>query len=667
MATRRAAVLAFVVQQTAAFTSTLFARVPPRPPLLVAASPTTARALTPTALLQWPELPAASFLPEIYGQFLYSASGWTIILACLVLAIAQTFEAGTHAVKRAVPANLLPVVNAVLSEVSVLGFSGLVIGTLGINNEEGWLGHISETFLGQKGAAYELFESVDGSIFPVTMAFIATSVALVTLTNRHFDEVCGSTLADALNVRVAEEDARVACDVTGYGSDACRESVSRTERLRNVKINGLRLSSFAIDGTDGVRTTALGPFKDLFAPNAKRRAEFLRFRARFIEQTAEWGVDKDFAFGKYLQASAAQTLAKLVVVEPVQLVKVWVPIAAVEILALGGLGWLDDGEFLPRMVCVSQLPVLVWALWNYSRLWTIKAQLLPQVGRIRVGNDDGGDAAPADVACRLLPPKYTLLRNALTDLRVDDAYGQIAVLEALYQADPTSEHEALFGKLGKNGPTFYLNSMKLVLFSAIVSLAFVLGGGAAGPAAEAAAAVASALGASGADADALIPQLTALATCLAFAPPAIAVALAPSTLLCYNWATAVEDLKRRSLVESVVREQRSERFRSTLGSLVALSEWAENGLAATDTAWAAPPVSAPAAASTGGVAVAVAPVASKVCAGDAERRWSRLVETTPVERLLDVLALFDAQARDCLAIEHVYDGELMLWRPLSSL
>ena len=148
---------------------------------------------------------------------------------------------------------------------------------------------------------------------------------------------------------------------------------------------------------------------------------------------------------------------------------------------------------------------------------------------------------------------------------------------------------------------------------------------------------------------------------------AIAVALAPSTLLCYNWATAVEDLKRRSLVESVVREQRSERFRSTLGSLVALSEWAENGLAATDTAWAAPPVSAPAAASTGGVAVAVAPVASKVCAGDAERRWSRLVETTPVERLLDVLALFDAQARDCLAIEHVYDGELMLWRPLSSL
>ena len=42
-----------------------------------------------------------------------------------------------HQVKHKVPKTLLPVVNSVLNEVSTLGFTGLVVGTLGLGEEEG--------------------------------------------------------------------------------------------------------------------------------------------------------------------------------------------------------------------------------------------------------------------------------------------------------------------------------------------------------------------------------------------------------------------------------------------------------------------------------------------------------------------------------------------------
>ena len=41
-----------------------------------------------------------------------------------------------------------------------------------------------------------------------------------------------------------------------------------------------------------------------------------------------------------------------------------------------------------------------------------------------------------------------------------------------------TRHDALFGGLGRAGPSFYMNSMKLVLYAAIVSLAFFAAGGA---------------------------------------------------------------------------------------------------------------------------------------------------------------------------------------------
>ena len=70
--------------------------------------------------------------------------------------------------------------------------------------------------------------------------------------------------------------------------------------------------------------------RELARPAAEWRAEFLRFRARFIEQSrgARAGVElpSDFAFGKYLQLTAAADLKQTVSVEPLQLVMVWAPL-----------------------------------------------------------------------------------------------------------------------------------------------------------------------------------------------------------------------------------------------------------------------------------------------------------------------------------------------------
>jgi len=291
---------------------------------------------------------------------------------------------------------------------------------------------------------------------------------------------------------------------------------------------------------------------------------------------------------------------------------------------------------LPLLVGLAQLPLGVWAIWNYVRLWHIKSMLTPQLGYYPTPTATvQGDEAPP---LKLLPPKYSFLDGAF--IRDSPVYNRIALLERAFSAQASNRHEEVFGMLGTNGPSFYLSSMQLALFSAVLSFAFIASGGTASFSTEVANTVASVLAGDAEQAwvyASLVPTLKTVALALTLMPSVGTVLLAPFTFICYNWVTSVEALRRGSVVEGVVRVQRSERFRSTLFSLASLADWIESALSG-HASMMAP-----------GLRAGGAPVMQEVrrrTDAEVQARWEVLLETEATDRLLDVRAMFDSQDID---------------------
>lgn len=322
--------------------------------LAVPAPALVARGRTPVAFLQ-PHVPD---FPDLAHDLAFSADGWTLGLGCVLFGIGQTFETGTHALKHAVPRSLLPVVEQVIGEIATLGFTGLLVGVVE-SQIGGWLEQISEYYLGPPDGALqtleserlpgycpavtpltralhntaeliEIFEGIDHAIFPVTVAFMLSCALLVGVVAKQFSSYGLSRRRDILIARIAEDEKAEACSLDDEGPSCFRAKQSAR------KVNGLLLSSLVIDGRDGTRTSPLDPFKDLFTSAEGRRAEFLRFRARFVDRANADGlrIPDDFNFGRYLTDAAAANLKGLVSVEPVSTLKVWVPTLLTELVVL---------------------------------------------------------------------------------------------------------------------------------------------------------------------------------------------------------------------------------------------------------------------------------------------------------------------------------------------
>ena len=577
----------------------------PRTPLaLNARTMFPATMLTPTELIGTVTSLDATHLPTAV---------WTVASALAVLGIGQAFETITHTVRHAVPNSLLPVIEAILSEVTTLGFTGLLLSNLQASSEESWVGHFSAQYLGDAGELFELFEAVDHALFPTTVAFVVACAILISVVNAKFASFMHSTQTELLYSKLVDDEARDACS-----KDASSDTCTVASRRSN-KAAGLLLEQMHIPASDGARLSAMDAFLDLGKPATARRAEFLRFRCRFIEQSAMSGrpLPQDFQFGRYLQRAAADNLRGLVSLEPVELVLVWLPLILIETFVLALSGGVD-GDFLPSLFGLAQVPIGVWALWNYLRMHTVKTMLTPQLGV----STEGG--ASADRVFKLLPPRFAMMGGSFRQKSWLDA---LSVFERPFAAPAATAHDELFGELGSNGLDFYLASMRLVLFSSIVSLAYFGGGGGdawiASSAAAAAACISQSTPLEACDLGELVHMTSAP---LAIVPSMMAVLLTPFTFLNYNWASAVEGQRREDVADAVLREQREGRFRVTLSSLASLCTAIESALTE----------------ASGDVAARV----PKRTAAEVETAWEHLLATQPPERLLDVRALFEAQDTD---------------------
>lgn len=594
-----------------------------------------------------------------------STPGWTLVATALVLTLGQLFESTTHAIKTAIPKAYLPVVDAVLAELTTLGFMGLMVSALEMGSDESLVGRFSDVFLGEPGELFRLFKTVDQSLSPITVAFIGACTVIVAIVLQQFQAFKASTQAELLQAKVADDAEREACEVGSSGSSACAVARSRSQ-----KAHGLLLRSMSATPPKTLRSSGLFvPLGDMLLTVQQRRAEFLRFRARFIEQARTNGIAlaEDFQFGKYLALSAAQDLKELLSIQPVELAKVWLPLMLCELALLTATGGLE-GDFLPSLFGLAQVPISIWAVWNFARLSNIKQALAPQLGVLRDPRQDGRrDDTPI---FKLLPPKYSFLRGSFNK---PTAFDFLNVLERPFAQPALSAHDELFGPLGSGGPAFYLASMKvrvlleprrtamqapclrgsrshsrafccsprapqLVLFSAIVSLAFFGGGGGAGMVDGLASTLAQhLLGTEGDGSSAFAESISAAMTVVAMLPSLCAVLLTPFAFVSFIWVTSVEGRRRADILELVLHDQRMERFHTTLASLAALCDWVDQSL---DDYSCSTALSLP-----------------RRTRADVEAAWEALLVSTPPERLLDVRALFEAQdvdASGAIGIDEVH-------------
>ena len=322
--------------------------------------------------------------------------------------------------------------------------------------------------------------------------------------------------------------------------------------------------------------------------------------------------------------------------------------------------WGRHGDFLLSLFGLAQIPIGTWAAWNYVRLHRIKTLLTPQLGILQssaaalaapAALDSSADFASAVEAPRaadelravpervlkLMPPRYTLLGGSFRQRRtILDA---LAVFEAPFRHPAESNHDELFGILGAAGPAYYLSSMKLVLFSAIVSIAFFVAGGGEdlviSSAEQVVACLTSPATTTAEDACQLAASLQLVVGPLAMLPSLVAVALTPYTFINFMWATSVEGKRKQDVADAVLREQREGRFRVTLASLARLCAWIESAGGVAESVERSAPLSSPSALT-----------AKRRSAEDVDVEWGRLLASQPPEVLLSVRALFESRDAD---------------------
>jgi len=263
--------------------------------------------------------------------------------------------------------------------------------------------------------------------------------------------------------------------------------------------------------------------------------EFVNFRKRFIKQVQDSGiaVPTNFKFFEYLQECAADHLRELVNINPLGCaLLLWLPVVMLGMLVeerkkglLGGSHLCAPWFFVPMLMfnCV----LAAWAIWTFWRMRQIRRKLTP-TGSDLVAEYD----ADADVST------WSSHRN---------------ILARWWGRPARNSHEHLFGFAGARGPSFYMDCLRLLLFSSISNMGYCLH------------IMMKALGQK-----ALSMHLAheeAVVFGMLAAKNIVFLCFVPVTFMAYNWVTSVEKLKdERRLTEVLVRHN-IQRLSSTLATL----------------------------------------------------------------------------------------------------
>lgn len=195
--------------------------VTPRRPLL------RARVRPPVALFSFEPL-FDSADPRLGQDLLSSEASWLLLASLGVLALGQCFEVIVHNFRRIVPRRLRAVLEAILGELTTLGFTGLVLGAI---HDSSALDALSSTYLGEPEELYELIELVDASLFPAVVSYLLSCALLVGIVNVQFAAFKRSTQNELLLARLTDDAEREACRGEGAEEEGCIVAQSRAQKV----------------------------------------------------------------------------------------------------------------------------------------------------------------------------------------------------------------------------------------------------------------------------------------------------------------------------------------------------------------------------------------------------------------------------------------------------
>jgi len=397
---------------------------------------------------------------------------WSVSIMLTIVGLLVAWEESIEILRESTPPTIQPVIDRVLGEIGGLGFIGLFLSTVVLNQDLGLsqiIGHFSETYLGDEEILLESFEFLHEVFFQTAIIFFVTTAFVITrivsqinsVTKMAEDRV--SSAAAELGI-LCEDSEEEECPMEAY------EAFLRVEDEANAKLllENQRQSSFNKNVWE----------RELGLTSEERGAEILVLRERLKREGL--ADDSDFTIRSYLENLFSTDKLDFVEISPLT----WLPL----IPGLALLNSVDlEHDILPNSlnkyescgffvstpsviipVALSQILCLAWAIYNFEKMGSIKSMLVPKL----VETDEGGSDYRDEMGNR----NFQIIRPdvEVEDLRQKFSQSSTPILfrpiETLFGKMPTNQVQELFGDVGGNGNEFFLNSIKFQLWLTVSSI-----------------------------------------------------------------------------------------------------------------------------------------------------------------------------------------------------
>eukprot|EP00282_Hemiselmis_andersenii_P028597 CAMPEP_0169449542 /NCGR_PEP_ID=MMETSP1042-20121227/12667_1 /TAXON_ID=464988 /ORGANISM="Hemiselmis andersenii, Strain CCMP1180" /LENGTH=771 /DNA_ID=CAMNT_0009561289 /DNA_START=94 /DNA_END=2405 /DNA_ORIENTATION=+ len=539
---------------------------------------------------------------------------WPFMLLSIIILLSIVFDVCKETVESRVPEEFEPIVEAFLSELATLGFIGALAFLLTYNFAEAChpdaqdctiMQRISDYYLGERMELQEIFEGLHFLLFFVSVLFILAVLVELRFSLRR-GELWDEWEYHLKSLRIHNNSlSKGATSLIGSLHDLPEEEEEAGERDRLLlETPSSPWKRRAEEGVHVVRhelkKMMLQPkvrfwnrpgtmLAEYFKSHEQERAEYYRFRHRFIddeEEVAETTMESDFDFGQYLKRSLAETFAEIIEIKVIDWIVLWLGFAVVFVL------YAIEPSLVVYYFIAIDVSLFLLSLSLYAHLSHVRSELLPDVhdevkalsmdqddsvrpgqglGEGELGMDSDLHTESVDSATsrdKGMPPKSSMSNT--TGIRLTQPpyafrkwrheISNIAIVSKtasswkkflhhvfiFFHGRTFNKHQRLF-HFGANGPPVLCHVSKQCLFGSVVLLAVV-----------------------GANLWDILWEIHPSVPFLCLVPPILTLLMMPTTIHIFNLVTAIESMKQNRHILVVVKDQKAEKQRKAIRVLTSI-------------------------------------------------------------------------------------------------
>ena len=371
-----------------------------------------------------------------------------------IVGLLVAWEESIELLRENTPPTIQPVINKVLGEIGGLGFIGLVLSTVVLNQQLG-LGNVvstlSETYLGDEEILLESFEFLHEVFFQTAIVFFVATGVVITAIVSQINSITAMVEREASFEMGGADSPMESYESFLYKETGCDDRQSSSQR-------------------------------ELVLTKEERGAEILVMRERLKREGM--AKESDFTLVSYLEDLFSSDKLEFVDLSPLS----WVPlIPGIALLNAVDLehgvlpnsinnyescGYFVSTFWVILPIFLSQILCVAWSVYNFTKMASIKAMLVPKV--VAKGNASGsatGDGQESE------DPAFEIIRAEVEVQELRKEFSQSSAtpiffrsIESFFGKTPTNRVQELFGAVGGNGIEFFLNSIEFQLWLTVSSI-----------------------------------------------------------------------------------------------------------------------------------------------------------------------------------------------------